>query len=67
MELQRLRLIGLRACALTLLLSSAPLLAQVQVGTTDGSRSTGLIAGGPDPDLFLMYTGDVIGYLDACG
>jgi len=27
----------------------------------------GLIAGGETPDLILMYTGDVIGYIDPCG
>ena len=27
----------------------------------------GLIAGGAPPDLMLLYTGDVIGYLDPCG
>ena len=27
----------------------------------------GLIAGGEAPDLILMYTGDVIGYIDPCG
>ncbi len=26
-----------------------------------------LIAAGETPDLFLLYTGDVIGYLDPCG
>lgn len=26
-----------------------------------------LIAAGEAPDLFLLYTGDVIGYLDPCG
>ena len=26
-----------------------------------------LIADGETPDLFLLYTGDVIGYLDPCG
>jgi len=26
-----------------------------------------LIAGGPAPDLILLYTGDVIGYLGPCG
>jgi hypothetical protein len=24
-------------------------------------------ADGPPPDLFLLYTGDVIGYIDPCG
>jgi hypothetical protein len=29
--------------------------------------SSGLVVGGPPPNLFLLYTGDVIGYLDPCG
>jgi hypothetical protein len=24
-------------------------------------------SGGPAPDLFLIYTGDVIGYVEPCG
>jgi len=27
----------------------------------------GLIASGESPDLFLLYTGDVIGYIEPCG
>ena len=27
----------------------------------------GLIQTGPPPDLFLLFTGDVIGYVDPCG
>lgn len=27
----------------------------------------GLVPAGSPPDLFLLYTGDVIGYLDPCG
>jgi len=26
-----------------------------------------LVAEGPTPNLFLIYTGDVIGYIDPCG
>ena len=26
-----------------------------------------LVVSGPAPELFLLYTGDVIGYLDPCG
>jgi len=35
------------------------------VPTADSRRA--LIATGESPDLFLLYTGDVIGYLDPCG
>ena len=28
---------------------------------------TGTITDGPAPDLFLLYTGDVIGHIEPCG
>ena len=31
------------------------------------TKRQGLIAGGETPDLILMFTGDVIGYIDPCG
>ena len=37
----------------------------VEQGTAAPRRS--LVASGETPDLFLIYTGDVIGYLDPCG
>jgi hypothetical protein len=37
------------------------------VGAAAHSSAAALIDGGERPDLFLMYTGDVIGYLDPCG
>jgi hypothetical protein len=37
-------------------------------GRIPAQEATGaLIAGGERPDLFLLYTGDVIGYLEPCG
>jgi hypothetical protein len=36
-----------------------------QAGQAPADRP--LIEGGPTPDVILMYTGDVIGYLDPCG
>jgi hypothetical protein len=33
--------------------------------SSQGGRA--LVAAGEVPDLFLLYTGDVIGYLDPCG
>jgi hypothetical protein len=30
-------------------------------------RTEALVVGGAAPDLFLLYTGDVIGYLEPCG
>jgi hypothetical protein len=32
-----------------------------------GQPRTALVASGDTPDLFLLYTGGVIGYLDPCG
>jgi len=36
---------------------------------SEGPRATdsALVPAGPPPDLFLVYTGDVIGYVDPCG
>lgn len=31
------------------------------------ARAEGLIRDGTPPDLFLLYTGDVIGHLGPCG
>jgi hypothetical protein len=44
-----------------------------KVGATTGQpapRAPGksaLVASGDVPDVFLLYTGDVIGYIDPCG
>ncbi len=37
------------------------------VGPDSTTARRALIASGETPDLFLIYTGDVIGYLDPCG
>ena len=37
------------------------------VGPDPAVPRRSLIAAGETPDLFLIYTGDVIGYLDPCG
>ncbi len=37
------------------------------VGQDAAAPRRSLIASGETPDLFLIYTGDVIGYLDPCG
>ena len=37
------------------------------VGPDTSTPRRSLIASGETPDLFLIYTGDVIGYLDPCG
>lgn len=46
---------------------------QTKAGPTTGKpvstarARSALVASGDVPDLFLLYTGDVIGYLDPCG
>ena len=32
-----------------------------------GDVAANLVSGGSTPDLILVYTGDVIGYIDPCG
>ena len=54
----KLLLVGTILLAL-LLLAVAP-----ARSATSGER---LIAEGPPPDLILLYSGDVIGYLGPCG
>jgi hypothetical protein len=46
-----------------LLASGAATLAQQVAQPAPG----GIVRDGPPPDLALMYTGDVIGFLDPCG
>jgi hypothetical protein len=55
----RRSLFSLAALSLLLLFTHPPAPAQ--------TKQKGLIAGGEAPDLILMYTGDVIGYIDPCG
>ena len=51
--------LGLALAAALLALGLAPAPA--------AQRQESLIAGGPAPDVILLYTGDVIGYLGPCG
>ena len=48
------------ACLALLLVGLAP-----RLGAQEATGA--LIASGDSPDLFLLYTGDVIGYLEPCG
>ncbi len=63
----------LAAVALTLAVtatwSGGALLAQEEVAGQASYRTPrgSLIAPGAPADLTLLYTGDVVGYLDACG
>ena len=36
-------------------------------GVVVGASNTLVRSDGPAPDLFLVYTGDVIGYVEPCG
>ena len=36
-------------------------------GVVGGISDTLVRSGGPAPDLFLVYTGDVLGYVEPCG
>lgn len=47
----------------------APVSAQQSTGATGVAAPTGrgLVMQGDEPDFFMLYTGDVIGYLDTCG
>ncbi|HXV76433.1 MAG TPA: hypothetical protein VD788_08935 [Candidatus Polarisedimenticolaceae bacterium] len=47
------------AIGVGLLLGAAP-------GATQ-ERTTSLVMSGEPPSLFLLYTGDVIGYIEPCG
>jgi hypothetical protein len=62
------------ACFLAAALSLAPARAQNLQPSTAASEPRSLepptdvlVASGPAPDLILLYTGDVIGFLDPCG
>ena len=59
--------------ATTVALAGPPAPTEIAPATpTAGAEAAGqaqraLIAAGDAPDLFLLYTGDVIGYVDSCG
>jgi len=45
-----------------------PATQQIQIPATESSESEGpLVDEGPEPDLALIYTGGVAGYVDPCG
>ena len=50
-------------------LRAAPLLVALGLGVAGPgiAQDGGLVPGGDPPDLFLLYTGDVIGFIDPCG
>jgi hypothetical protein len=55
------------SCKWLLVLAAAVLLAALPGVVPQEPHGASLIAEGEAPDLFLLYTGDVIGLLDPCG
>jgi len=62
-----LGLLALAALSLTLAQRKPQPAPASPAGPDPASARRSLIAAGETPDLFLLYTGDVIGYLDPCG
>ena len=48
-------------------LAAGVVLLAVTVPAIAQDRSSGLVAKGDPPAMFLLYTGDVIGYIEPCG
>ena len=59
----RRRASGAPALALAIVLAGVACL----VGSTPATAQGGLVADGEAPDFFMLFTGDVIGYIDPCG
>ena len=56
----RIKHVVVAACVAGLLLTTAAVSASAQAGG-------GLVRGGDTPDLLLLHTGDVVGYIEPCG
>lgn len=41
--------------------------ASIAIPTAANNATANLVSEGATPDLILVYTGDVIGYIDPCG
>ncbi len=39
----------------------------IGLAAVPAALAQGLVEDGPAPSMFLIYTGDVIGYIDPCG
>ena len=52
---------------LVLIAGSAAIPVAAQQGVSTAPPPGALVAPGDAPDLTLLYTGDVIGYVDPCG
>ena len=46
---------------------AAVLLGLATTGALAQTNAGGLVKGGESPDLHLIFTGDVIGYIEPCG
>ena len=62
-----MRRIVLSVFALAVASAVAIVPARAQVSASHSPPSGALVAPGDAPELTLLYTGDVIGYLDPCG
>ena len=56
-----------RLALLTLVAAAAAAPIAAQEGVSTAPPAGALVAPGDAPDLTLLYTGDVIGYVDPCG
>jgi len=56
-----------RLAMLSLIAVAAGAPAAAQEGVSTSPPAGALVAPGDAPDLTLLYTGDVIGYVDPCG
>jgi len=60
----RLRYRSSLACGLALI---AMFVVAPSIRSAPTATDLALVPGGGTPDFFLLFTGDVIGYLDPCG
>jgi len=49
------------------LLGAGPVLAQLTLEANPAAKPAGLVVPGETPDVVLVSSGDVIGYVDPCG
>ena len=55
------------AAAATLMLAVGGAAAQAPPTSAPAAPTQGLVAPGSSPDLEILFTGDVVGYLEPCG
>jgi hypothetical protein len=59
--------VGSSSARIILLVTSVLLAISLRAPALAQGGRAGLVASGQTPDLMLLYTGDVIGYVDPCG